>query len=151
MRWDEIGSQPCSIARTLAVIGDRWTLLVLRQAFAGTRRFSDFQAQLGLTPHRLSARLDKLVAEGVLERRRYREHPPRHEYRLTEKGLDLYPVLLALVRFGDRWLAGKKGPPVVYEHRACGHDARAELVCSHCGEPVHARQIRPRPGPGLRS
>jgi DNA-binding HxlR family transcriptional regulator len=149
MRWDDIGSAPCSLARTLAVIGDRWTLLVLRQAFAGTRRFNDFQAQLGLTTHRLSERLAKLVDEGILDRRRYSERPERFEYRLTEKGLDLYPVLLAMFRWGDRWLAGDDGAPIVFVHRACGHDARARTTCAHCGEPIGARDIEPRIGPGL--
>jgi len=150
MRWEEIGSQTCSLARTLAVVGDRWTLLVLRQAFAGTRRFNDFQAQLGLTTHRLSERLQKLVDEGIFERRLYSEKPERHEYRLTEKGRDLYPVLLAMFRFGDRWLAGSAGPPIVFVHKACGHDAQAALTCSHCGAPLTARDVEPRPGPGLR-
>jgi DNA-binding HxlR family transcriptional regulator len=149
MRWDEIGSTPCSLARTLSVVGDRWTLLILRQAFAGTRRFRDFQAQLGLTPHRLAERLRKLVDEGILERRRYQERPVREEYRLTEKGRDLYPVLMAMFRWGDRWMAGAAGPPVVFVHRPCGHDAAAAMVCTHCGERLDARAVRPEPGPGL--
>jgi DNA-binding HxlR family transcriptional regulator len=151
VRWDEIGSQVCSLARTLAVIGDRWTLLILRQAFAGTKRFQDFQTQLGLTPHRLAERLAKLEGEGILERRLYQERPARHEYRLTEKGLDLYPVLMAMHRFGDRWLAGEAGAPILFVHRPCGHDAEATLVCRRCGEPIAARDIEPRPGPALRA
>ena len=119
MKWDEIGQIPCSVARTLSVIGDRWTLLVLRNAFLGVRRFEHFQRDLGTTRHLLSDRLSKLVEHGILRRVRYQEKPDRYEYRLTEKGLDLQPVLLALVGWGDRWMAGEDGPPMVYVHRSC--------------------------------
>jgi DNA-binding HxlR family transcriptional regulator len=149
MRWQDIGEQSCSAARTLSVIGDRWTMLILRQAFAGTRRFKDFQSQLGLTTHRLAERLEKLVQEGVFERRRYSERPERFEYRLTAKGVDLYPILMAMFRFGDRWLAGEAGPPMEFVHKTCGHDAKATLTCSHCKEPLTAREVAPRIGPGL--
>jgi DNA-binding HxlR family transcriptional regulator len=146
-----IRTTPCSLARTLSVVGDRWTLLILRQAFAGTRRFRDFRAQLGLTTHRLAERLRKLVDEGILERRPYQERPLREEYRLTEKGRDLYPVLMAMFRWGDRWMADPEGPPVVFVHQPCGHDAEAAMVCTHCGGRLDARSVRPESGPGLRS
>jgi DNA-binding HxlR family transcriptional regulator len=149
MRWEDIGEETCSLARTLAVVGDRWTMLILRQAFCGTRRFKDFQGQLGLTTHRLAERLQKLVDEGIFERRRYSERPERFEYKLTPKGLDLYPILLAMVRFGDRWLAGDDGPPMEFVHETCGHDSKAQLTCSHCREPLSAREVAPRIGPGL--
>ena len=105
MRWNDIGGITCSVARTLSVVGDRWTLLILRDAFLRTRRFEDFQAHLGMTRHRLADRLAKLVEHGVFERVRYQERPERYEYRLTEKGRDLYPVIVSLVGWGDRWMA----------------------------------------------
>lgn len=149
MKWEEIGDVRCSVARTLSVVGDRWTLLILRDAFVGVRRFDAFQKSLGLTRHLLADRLKKLVEHGILERRRYQERPERHEYRLTDKGIDLYPVLIAIVGWGDRWMAGDEGPPLVYRHRGCGRVARPELHCPACGDPVGARDITPLPGPGL--
>ncbi len=144
MRWREIGELDCSIARSLSVVGDRWTLLVLRDCFLGARRFDQFQASLGCSPHLLSVRLAKLVDAGVLEKREYRDHPPRHEYRLTEKGRDLYPVILSLLRWGDRWMPGDAGPPVELAHRECGRVTRPTLACSECGEPLHARAVEAR-------
>src|SRR5215472_2578183 len=141
----------CSVARTLSVIGDRWTLLVLRDTFLGVRRFEDFQRDLGTTRHRLADRLRKLVAAGVLERVRYQDRPPRFEYRLTEKGRDLYPVVVSLVRWGDRWMAGEAGPPVELIHRACGHVIMPVLACPDCAQPVTARDMRAQAGPALRA
>ncbi len=149
MRWRDIGKTTCSVARALAVVGDRWTLLVLRDAFLGVRRFEDFQADLGTTRHRLADRLRTLVAHGVLERVRYQSRPPRFEYRLTEKGRDLYPVIVSLTRWGDRWAAGKDGPPVELVHRRCGRQIMPTLACPECGEPVVARDMLARPGPAL--
>ena len=132
MRWDEIRGMPCSVARTLSVIGDRWTLLVLRDAFLRTRRFEDFQRQLGVTRHLLADRLRKLVAAGILEKVRYQEKPARYEYRLTEKGLELHPVIVSLLRWGDRWMADESGPPLTLQHKACGHIMHPTLVCPEC-------------------
>jgi DNA-binding HxlR family transcriptional regulator len=140
---------PCSIARTVDLIGDWWTPLVLREAFLGVRRFDDFQRSLGIGRNILTQRLHRLVDEGMLERRPYQERPLRHEYVLTEKGRDFYPVLAAMMRWGDRWLAGDEGPPLVLHHTACDHDTHAAVVCSHCGEPLELREIRARPGPGF--
>lgn len=151
MRWRDIGGVPCSVARTLSVVGDRWTLLVLRDCFLGVRRFDDFQARLGATSHVLADRLRKLVEAGVLDRVPYQERPPRFEYRLTEKGRDLYPVIAALVRWGDRWMAGDDGPPLELRHRPCGHRTTPELACSECGEPLDPRDLEVRPGPALRA
>jgi DNA-binding HxlR family transcriptional regulator len=151
VRWNDIGDLTCSVARSLSIVGDRWTLLVLRDAFLGIRRFDDFQRDLGTTRHRLADRLRKLVAAGILERVRYRERPPRHEYRLTEKGKDLYPVIVSLTRWGDRWMAGKAGPPVELVHKACGKAVMPSLACPECGEPVGARDMTARPGPALRA
>ncbi len=150
MRWRDVGELECSIARTLSVIGDRWTMLILRNAFMGTRRFQDFQANLGVTRHRLADRLGKLVEHGVLRRQRYQDNPPREEYRLTDKGRDLYGVIVSLAGWGDRWMAGELGAPVERVHRRCGHVAALQLSCEHCGDVVTARDMEARPGPGLR-
>jgi DNA-binding HxlR family transcriptional regulator len=149
VRWRDVGDLPCSVARTLSVIGDRWTLLVLRDAFLGIRRFEDLQRDLGATRHRLADRLRKLVRHGVLARVRYQDRPPRFEYRLTEKGRDLYPVVVSLTRWGDRWMAGRAGPPIELVHRGCGRTTMPALTCPECGEPVGARDMIARAGPGL--
>jgi len=128
------------------VVGDRWTLLILRDAFLGMRRFEQFQSDLGITRHRLADRLAKLVRHGVLRRERYQQRPPRFEYRLTEKGLELYGVIVTLAEWGDRHMAGPKGPPVERVHRACGHATTLRLTCEHCHEPVTARDMTARPG-----
>jgi len=150
MRWDDLDREACSLARALAVVGDRWTLLVLREAFLRVRRFDEFAARLGIARRVLAARLAHLTAEGVLEKVQYEARPPRYEYRLTQKGLDLYPAILALVHWGDAQYAGRAGPPVLHRHRTCGHDLRSVLTCSECGEPVDARGVDVRPGPGAR-
>ncbi len=130
------------MARTLSVIGDRWTLLVLREAFWRVRRFEDLQARTGAPRPVLAERLRMLVDEGVFERRQYSERPPRFEYRLTEKGLDLYPVLLSLQRWGDRWMADEDAPPLVeLRHRQCGATITPELACPSCREFLTARDI----------
>lgn len=149
MRWRDIGETTCSVARALSVVGDRWTLLILREAFLRTRRFEDFQDHLGITRHLLADRLARLVRHGILARVRYKERPARDEYRLTEKGLDLYPVVVGLTRWGDRWMAGDAGAPVELVHRACGHTMLPELTCPQCGGPVTARDVEARPGPAL--
>ncbi len=147
MRWDELGGLRCSIARTLSVIGDRWTLLVLRDCFLGLRRFDDLQRDLALSPHLLSTRLAKLVEHGILERRPYQERPLREEYRLTEKGRDLYPVIASLLRWGDRWMWQDEAPSVELVHQGCGRPTTPTLVCSECGEPLDARTVQPRVDP----
>ena len=146
MRWDEIGGVPCSVARALSVVGDRWTMLVLRDAFLRTRRFEDFQRQLGVTRHLLADRLRKLVEAGILEKVRYQEKPARYEYRLTEKGLDLYPIVVSLLRWGDRWMAGDDAPPLTLVHKNCGHRMHPTLVCPDCGEPLGPRDVVPELG-----
>jgi DNA-binding HxlR family transcriptional regulator len=130
------------------LLGDWWTPLVLREAFYGVRRFADFQESLGIARNILTQRLQRLVREGLLERRLYQDHPPRYEYRLTDKGRDFYPVMAAIVRWGDRWLDEGKGPPVLLRHRGCGHVTQAEVVCGECKQPLHARDITVEPGPG---
>lgn len=139
---------PCSVAGTLDIVGERWTLLVLREAFMGVRRFEQMQRNLGVARNILTARLQTLVGHGILERRRYSERPPRYEYRLTEKGLDLYPALVSLMEWGDRHLSGRRGPPVVLRHKACGELTRPQIVCSECGEALGARDVVAEAGPG---
>lgn len=149
MRWDDIGLQVCSVARALSVVGERWTLLILRDAFLGTRRFDAFQSNLGITRHRLSERLSKLVGHGVLTRVQYCEKPPRFEYRLTRKGLALYPVLMTLGHWGDEWMDRGDGAPVEYFHQPCGRKMQPVLTCSECEEVLRPQHVTPMVGPAL--
>ncbi|MEM6486071.1 MAG: helix-turn-helix domain-containing protein [Pseudomonadota bacterium] len=149
MRWDQIDQQVCSVARALSVVGERWTLLILRDAFLGVRRFERFQESLGITRHRLSERLGKLVEQGVLTRVRYCDKPVRYEYRLTRKGLALYPVLMTLGRWGDEWMDRGEGPPIEYFHQTCGKKFLPELTCSECGEVLRPHQVTAMVGPAL--
>jgi DNA-binding HxlR family transcriptional regulator len=146
-------AENCSIARTLEIVGERWTLLVLREAFYGVRRFEEFSSAIGCARNVLSARLAKLVEEGVLERRPYREpgQRVRHEYRLTDKGRELLPALIALMQWGDRWEADPQGPPVVVRHRDCGGTMRVDLSCDEGHTRLTARDAEPVPGPGARA
>jgi DNA-binding HxlR family transcriptional regulator len=140
---------PCSVARAVDILGDWWTPLVLRECFLGVRRFEDFQRRLGIGRNVLTQRLHRLVDEGMLDRRPYQDRPARHEYVLTDKGRDFFPVIAAIMRWGDTWLAGDDGPPVVLHHRACDHDMQADVVCSHCGGSLAAPDVIGRPGPGF--
>lgn len=150
MKRISLAARPCSIARTVDLLGDWWTPLILREAFRGVRRFDAFQESVGLGRSILAERLRRLVKEGVLERQRYQERPARYEYRLTEKGLDLFPVLVAMIAWGDRWLDGGAGPPVLLRHRGCGRVTRATVVCAECSEPLSAEDLLLEPGPGAR-
>jgi DNA-binding HxlR family transcriptional regulator len=150
MRWDSLADENCSLARTLAVIGDRWTLLVLRDAFLRVRRFEDFENSLRIARRVLSERLALLVEHGILAKVPYQERPTRYEYRLTDKGLDLYPVVLSLVHWGDKHYAGRKGPPLLHTHLRCGHDFKSVMTCGACGEALKAGDVRVRPGPGAK-
>jgi DNA-binding HxlR family transcriptional regulator len=141
VRWSEIGGQRCSVARTLSVIGDRWTMLVLRESFMRTRRFDDFQRLTGAPRPILADRLRTLVEEGILERRPYGNHRDRFEYRLTEKGIDLYRVIVSLLTWGDRWMPDDEGPPVELRHKACGQVTHPDLACPECGEWIDARDM----------
>jgi len=150
MRWDEIDQQSCSVARALSVVGERWTMLILRDAFLGTRRFEEFQRNLGITRHRLSERLTKLVDHGVLVKVPYHEKPLRHEYRLTRKGLGLYPVLMSLAHWGDEWMDQGAGPPLEYVHQRCAEVTTPLLSCSECGEALRPQEVTPQLGPVLK-
>jgi len=140
---------PCSIARTVDLVGDGWTSLVLREAFYGTTRFDDFERVLGIGRNVLSERLRRLVDEGLLERKAYQQNPPRYDYVLTAKGREFFPILAAMMAWGDRWLAPSDGPPALLRHRTCGHDMHAEVVCSECREPLELDDVQPRLGPGF--
>src|SRR5712691_9023567 len=147
MKWDALEEEPCSLARTIAVIGDRWSLLILRECFLRTRRFEGFQSALGITRHLLAERLKKLVRQGVLRRIPYQESPKRHEYILTQKGLDLYPVMMALVHWGDTHMVDERGRPLLHEHRKCGKTFDPVMICSECGEPRWRKKSIPTPVP----
>jgi DNA-binding HxlR family transcriptional regulator len=139
----------CSIARSLEVVGERWSLLLIRDAlFAGSTRYGDFQRTLGIATNVLKDRLDGFVEAGIMRRHRYSEKPELYEYLLTEKGRDLAPALIAFTRWGDRW-AAPDGPPILYSHGACGSNVSHELVCTACGRLEDAADVQARPGPGM--
>jgi DNA-binding HxlR family transcriptional regulator len=142
----------CSIARTIAIVGEKWTFIVLREAFSGIRRFADFQAATGAPRQVLSARLGRLVEEGLLRKAAYQEpgQRQRFEYRLTEKGLDLYPIMIALMHWGDRYVADPDGPSVVVTHRGCGAPVRQYFRCDDGHEVAGPREVTAVPGPGAR-
>jgi DNA-binding HxlR family transcriptional regulator len=139
-----------SVSRTLELVGEKWTLLILREAFFGVRRFGQFARNLGIPRPTLSARLRSLVDAGLLERVRYATDPDRYEYRLTRAGIDLFPSIVALMRWGDDYLAGSEGPPIALRHNECGHIADPYLACRHCGEEIDARSVTPERGKGFR-
>jgi DNA-binding HxlR family transcriptional regulator len=139
--------QACSIAATLEVVGDRWTLLILRDATRGITRFADFQHSLGLARTVLSDRLARLTDAGIFERVRYQEHPQRFEYRLTDKGHALWPVLNALMNWGDTYIMGGQAP-IVIRHRDCGGEIDAHRICATCGARAGSRDVHRQPGPG---
>jgi DNA-binding HxlR family transcriptional regulator len=151
MLGSDYKGQNCSIARTLELVGERWTILVLRDAFLGLRRFDQFQRSLGIARNVLAVRLDRLVAEEILEKIPYQERPLRHEYRLTEKGLDLWPVITELLRWGDRHAAPDAGPPIVLRHKGCGGELGERRICTRCDKSLEVRDVRAEPGPGAGS
>ncbi|WP_199432845.1 winged helix-turn-helix transcriptional regulator [Qaidamihabitans albus] len=148
MQRTRFGDMACSIARALDVIGEPWSPLILRDIYVGVSRFEQIQQDLGVSRKVLAERLKWLVESGVLKRRQYSDRPPRYEYTLTTKGIELCDLLLVMVRWGDRWLSGEAGPPVRYLHHGCGRIGHVELVCSECGLPMHATDVDVLPGPG---
>jgi DNA-binding HxlR family transcriptional regulator len=139
--------QNCSIARSLELVGERWTLLIVREAFLGTRRFDDFQRRLGIARNVLQARLERLTDAEIMRRVAYRERPRRYEYRLTSKGVDLWPVIVALLKWGDRHVA-PDGPPVVLQHKGCGGEVDDRRRCMRCGVDLEAWDVIGVGGPG---
>ncbi|MGC2653052.1 MAG: helix-turn-helix domain-containing protein [Mycobacterium sp.] len=151
MRRTAFDGWPCSIARTVDVVGDGWTALVLRETFYGTTRFDDIQQALGIARTTLTDRLGRLVDLGLLEKSAYQSRPARYDYLLTDKGSDFFGVLAVMSRWGDKWLADEAGVPIVLQHTACGHDTHADVVCHECRQPLQAQDVTPRPGPGYPS
>jgi DNA-binding HxlR family transcriptional regulator len=148
MRKASFADMNCSIAQSLEIIGEWWTLLILRDSFFGIRRFDDFVERLGISRNILTTRLDKLVDAGILERRAYDTGRGRYDYLLTDKGRALWPVMVTLRQWGDEWILGAGNEPVLLEHRDHGHTTTAQLTCDACGEALDARSVRAIPGPG---
>lgn len=141
----------CSVAKALEVIGERWSLLIVRAVMHGNRRFGEMQESLGIARNVLSARLQRLVDEEILERRAYQESPPRYEYFLTEKGLDLWPALIALLNWGDRYSPSPEGPRRLIVHKECGGTVSERGICESCGKLLTARDAKQVPGPGAKA
>jgi DNA-binding HxlR family transcriptional regulator len=150
MRQTSFAEMHCSLARTLELVGDWWSPLILRDLYLGVDRFDDFVKDLGISRNLLTARLTRLVDGGVVERVRYQQHPPRDRYVLSAAGRDLVPVLMALTAWGDRWATPDGGAPIQFEHRDCGHRFTPTVQCSACAQPLTAESVRPVPGPGGR-
>jgi DNA-binding HxlR family transcriptional regulator len=147
MRRKSFEEMHCSVAQTLEVVGEWWTMLIIRDCFLGITRFDEFHQRLGISRNILTERLDHLVGAGVLTRVPYQSNPVRHDYRLTDKGRDLWLVLTAMREWGDRW-AAEDGPPVIVEHKGCDHETTIVPTCSSCGEILDARSVRAKAGPG---
>ena len=144
----DISRWPCSIARALAVTGDRWTPLILRDAHYGLTRFDQFQHSLGMSRNVLTRRLNSIVEAGLLQRRKYQDRPERYEYVVTDMGREYWKVIAAMAAWSDRWLAGPAGPPIVLHHEACHHDTTTRLVCAHCNTELELEDMSASLGPG---
>jgi DNA-binding HxlR family transcriptional regulator len=150
MLGNDYEGQICSIARSLELVGERWSILVIREVFNGHRRFGQMQRSLGVARNVLAARLQRLVDEGILERRPYSERPERYEYFLTERGLDLWPVMIALMHWGDKHLPLPGGRPMVVVHKGeCGGEIDDRRICTRCGKHLQVREARAVEGPGM--
>ncbi|MDF1781304.1 MAG: helix-turn-helix domain-containing protein [Alcanivoracaceae bacterium] len=143
MKWQETGEVPCPVARSLSVIGDRWTLLVIRNAFFGMSRFDQFQRNLGVTRHVLTERLNRMVECDILQKVLYQQRPPRYEYQLTDKGRDIYPILMTLTAWGDKWMPLQQGASLFFRHKECGKIFTPILHCSECGEAAGVETVMP--------
>jgi len=148
----DYAAENCSIAGTLELVGEKWTLLILREAFFGVKRFEDIQRGVGCARNLLSARLAKLVEQEILSREPYREpgSRQRYEYRLTDRGRELFPIVVALMDWGDRWVSSPEGPPVEIRHRDCDAPVHADLSCDHGHTGLTARDTYPVVGAGAR-
>jgi DNA-binding HxlR family transcriptional regulator len=152
MLGNEYEGQICSIARSLELVGERWTLLVVREIFHGRRKFSEMQRSLGVARNVLTARLQRMVDEDIIERRPYSERPERNEYFLTEKGLDLWPVMIALMRWGDKYEQQPEGRPSIVVHKGeCGGEIDDRRICTKCGQKLEVRDARAIEGPGMKA
>ena len=151
MRQTSFAEMACSMARSLELIGDWWTPLIIRDLQLGIDRFDALAENLGISRNLLTIRLAHLVEHGIAERRRYQQHPPRDRYLLTEAGQELWPVLMALIAWGDRWVTPEGGPPLVFRHRACGHHVTPTVSCDTCGQPLRASDVEVLTGPGART
>ena len=138
MSRSKLSSQACSVSRAVAQVGDEWSIVILREMFLDSRRFDDFLRQTGISSHLLSTRLKKLQADGVIRRQVYSQRPLRYEYRLTAKGRDLWPVIVALKQWGDSWL-NEGDSPIRIAHKTCGHITQPAMTCAECGEVMSAR------------
>jgi DNA-binding HxlR family transcriptional regulator len=147
MERKSFSEMDCSVAQCLEVVGEWWSMLIIRDTFMGVTRFEDFQRRLGISRNILRDRLNSLVDSGVLVRVPYSEHPPRDDYRLTQKGRDLWPIITAMRQWGDQY-AAPNGPPVEVIHRSCGQASHFETSCAWCGERVTYRNVHAVPGPG---
>lgn len=144
MKWHELSGMNCPIARSLSLFGDRWTLLIIRNAFMRTRRFDDFQKQLGITRHLLTERLNRLVENNIFAKVLYHEAPKRYEYKLTEKGLALYPIILAMSQWGNTWQnENHQFQELRYIHKNCGNMTKPQFTCDCCGKELHAKEMMP--------
>ena len=141
MRWDQLGGEACPVARAMAVIGDRWTVLILRDCLRGVRRFDDFHERLGCSRVSLSRRLSHLVSSGVLETQEYQAHPPRQEYRLTEQGSALSGVLMLLAQWAETWRPLPDARPLRRVHKTCGHEFKPMVVCSECATEIAPNSV----------
>jgi DNA-binding HxlR family transcriptional regulator len=152
MRKAEIEQLTCSVARTIGAVGERWTLLLLREFFLGSRRFEILQAHTGISSRALSDRLQRLQKLGIITPIAYQQRPPRREYRLTDKGLELYPIIVSMTRWGDRWMRAKGEPaPARLVHQHCGHVFKPVLTCAACGQVAAARDVRINIGPEMKA
>lgn len=138
----DLANTTCTVSRAVERVGDPWVLMILREVFLGSRRFDEFQRNTGASPHILSQRLKQMCGDGILEKRAYSAHPPRFEYHVTEKGRDLWPVIVMLKAWGDKWM-GQEGA-VLLSHKGCGQEMAPLLICPECGDPLQARDVRAR-------
>jgi DNA-binding HxlR family transcriptional regulator len=150
MHWDDVGSQVCSVARTMSILGDRWTMLIVREAFVDTKTFDEFVAYTGATPQVVSVRLKRLVEAGVLKKQPVEGWKGRSEYLLTEMGHDLYPIICTIMLWGDTWLSDGKGRPLVLRHTGCGCATTPKLACDACGEFVSSKTLKGEPSSGMK-
>jgi DNA-binding HxlR family transcriptional regulator len=149
MRASELVKMTCTVARSVDVIGDPWTMMIIKELFLGQRRFDAIQTYTGVSPHLLSVRMKRLEKHGIVQRLVYQQRPVRYEYRLTEKGLDLWTILIAFKDWSAKWSEWPAGEPLAIRHKACSHVTPLKVVCSHCNEPINARDVRTEMSAGM--